>query len=335
MDVVVGRRGDPGQDGIGIVVTGLDALEVEDRQATEAGQLGGQADVDDGVHRRGDDRDGQVDPAQDLVEADVVGLDRARAGRQRDVLEAVRRPDRVDLRVEDPALGRLTRGGDHQGIDGCTQSRLRRARASASRRQPAVYQPAGRDQPVRRRPSRLELEPGRPVGVDQVGLDPPDRVAIGRPDDDLERRGGCDPAQRIVLVRQGRLAAGWDPDGKDRRGQDPFDARLVELVDLVEVEEALDRRPVEAGLLVQLAQGSADDRFAGLERARDALPQAGQDPARRAAQQEDLDRVRPRLRRAGATEDPDVDQVRPDQSRSNRSTGRTKTVAPPTSTSSG
>jgi len=109
----------------------------------------------------------------------------------------------------------------------------------------------------------------------------------------------------------------------------------VELVDLVQVEQGLNRALVVAGLLAQLAQGPLDDPFARFERARDALPQAGQDPAGRPAQEEDLDRRARGRRSAGGPEDPDVDEVGPDQSRSNRSTGRTKTVAPPTSTSSG
>ena len=135
-----------------------------------------------------------------------------------------------------------------------------------------------------------------------------------------------------MLVGQDRLAVGSDAHGKDRRGQDRVHAGLVELVDLVQVEQARDGRLVEAGFLAQLTQRTGHDSLARLERARDALPQAGQDPARRAAQQQDLELSRDR---AATAEDPDVDQVGSNQSRSNRSTGRTKTVAPPTSTSSG
>ena len=106
----------------------------------------------------------------------------------------------------------------------------------------------------------------------------------------------------------------------------------MELVDLVEVEQGLDARRTEAGLLAQLAQGSLENPLARLERARDALPEAGQDPVGSPAQEQDLGLAGGA---AGVAEDPDIDEVRPDQSRSNRSTGRTKTVAPPTSTSSG
>jgi uncharacterized membrane-anchored protein len=135
-----------------------------------------------------------------------------------------------------------------------------------------------------------------------------------------------------VLVGQDRLAARPDPDREDRRRHDRVDARLVELVDLVEIKQRLDAWPIEAGLLAELAQGPFENPLARLERARDALPEARQDPAGSPAQEEDLEPT------GGATrvaEDPDVDEVGPNQSRSNRSTGRTKTVAPPTSTSSG
>jgi len=152
-----------------------------------------------------------------------------------------------------------------------------------------------------------------------------------------------------VLVGDDRLAGGPDAHGKDGGAEDRIDAGLMELVDLVEIEQLLDGGLVEAGLLVQLAQRPGDDPLAGLERPGDALPESSQDPTRRAMQQQDLEGGREllaratsasevcgvRARLAGVPEDPDVDQVGPDQSRSNRSTGRTKTVAPPTSTSSG
>ena len=57
LDVAVGRGGDPLQDGVGVVVAGLDAFEVEDRETAETGELAGHPDIDDGVHRGGQDRD--------------------------------------------------------------------------------------------------------------------------------------------------------------------------------------------------------------------------------------------------------------------------------------
>jgi hypothetical protein len=56
-----------------------------------------------------------------------------------------------------------------------------------------------------------------------------------------------------MFVRQDRLAAGTDAHGEDRGGQDRIHAGLVELVDLVQVEQALDDRHVEAGFLSKLA----------------------------------------------------------------------------------
>src|SRR5581483_1063471 len=99
---------DTPEDVIRLVVAGLDSLEIEDRETAEPGERGGEADVDDRVHRRGEDRDRERQSAEDLIERDVGRLDRVRAGRERDVLEAVRRPDRVDLRAEGTTSG----GGD-------------------------------------------------------------------------------------------------------------------------------------------------------------------------------------------------------------------------------
>ena len=106
LDVAVGGGGDSLEDRVGVVVAGLDALEVEDREAAEAGQRAGHPGVDDGVHRGGEDRDRQVDAAEGLGEIDVGRLDGVGAGGERDVLEAVGRADRVDLRMEDAALRR-------------------------------------------------------------------------------------------------------------------------------------------------------------------------------------------------------------------------------------
>ena len=106
VDLGVGGGGDAPQDLGRVVVACLDALEVEDREATQAGQLAGHPHVDDGVHGRSQDRDGEVDATERLAEVDVGRLDRVRARRQRDVLEAVGRPDGIDLRMEDTARGR-------------------------------------------------------------------------------------------------------------------------------------------------------------------------------------------------------------------------------------
>ena len=106
VDLVVGSGGDRGEDLAGLVVAGLDALEVEDRQAAEPGQPAGERGVDDRVHRRREDRDRELDAAEDLAQLDVGRLDRVGAGRERDVLEAVGRAEVVDLRAEDAPVGR-------------------------------------------------------------------------------------------------------------------------------------------------------------------------------------------------------------------------------------
>ena len=120
LDVAVGGGRQPLEDRVGVVVAGLDALEIEDREATEAGQRTGQPGVDDRIHRGSQDRDRQVDAAEDLGEVDVGRLDGVGAGGERDVLEAVGRADRVDLRMEDAPLRgtrRLGGGGDPGSLD--------------------------------------------------------------------------------------------------------------------------------------------------------------------------------------------------------------------------
>ena len=59
LDLVVGRGRDPLEDLVRVVVAGLDALEVEDREAAEPRERAGEPGVDDGVHRRRQDRDRQ------------------------------------------------------------------------------------------------------------------------------------------------------------------------------------------------------------------------------------------------------------------------------------
>jgi hypothetical protein len=112
VDLVLRRRGDPGEDLAGFVVAGLDTLQVQDRETAKAGQLSRKTGVDDRVHGGRQDRDREGDAAQLDRQVNVRRLDRARAGRQRDVLEAVGGTDRVDLRMEDPAL----RGGAGLGL---------------------------------------------------------------------------------------------------------------------------------------------------------------------------------------------------------------------------
>ena len=120
LDLVIGRRGDAIEDRGRFVVAGLDALEVQDREATEAGQRPGHPRIDDRVHRRGQDRDRKVDAAEGLAEIDVGRLDGVGTGCERDVLEPVGRADRVNLGMEDTALrgtGQLGRGGHPGSLD--------------------------------------------------------------------------------------------------------------------------------------------------------------------------------------------------------------------------
>ncbi len=106
LDVGIRRRGDLAEQLVRVVVAGLDALEIEDRETAESPELPGEPGIDDGVHGGREDRDGEIDAGERLGQVDIGRFDRVRAGGERDVLEAVRRADRVHLRMEDAALGR-------------------------------------------------------------------------------------------------------------------------------------------------------------------------------------------------------------------------------------
>jgi hypothetical protein len=133
-------------------------------------------------------------------------------------------------------------------------------------------------------------------------------------------------------MREPDRRVGADTGGEDGLAPDRVDARLMEPVDDVGLEDVLDVRAVEAGLFPDLAQRAIDDPLVAIEPAGDALPDPGVDAAARAPDEQDL-------RPTGGIEpeQPAGDEIGSDgaQSRSYRSTGSTKTVAPPTSTSSG
>ena len=106
VDLVVRRRRDLREDRRRVVVARLDALEVQDREPTELRECPGEGRIDDRVHRRGEDRDRELEPAERLRKVDVGRLDRLGAGSQRDVLEAVGRTDGIELRAERRQLRR-------------------------------------------------------------------------------------------------------------------------------------------------------------------------------------------------------------------------------------
>src|SRR6478752_7284251 len=86
----------------------------------------------------------------------------------------------------------------------------------------------------------------------------------------------------------------------------------MELVDEVEVVQRLDVVGTEPGLLMELAEGALDDPLAGLEGARDALPESGEDPSRRAADEQDLGPLDAAGRHRDS-EHPAVDEVGPER----------------------
>ena len=81
----------------GVLVARLDALQVQHRQAAEPGQLTRRPCVDDRVHRRREDGDGEIDAGELDRRVDVRWLDRLQPGRERDIVEAVGGAERIDL----------------------------------------------------------------------------------------------------------------------------------------------------------------------------------------------------------------------------------------------
>src|SRR5215510_13655301 len=86
------RGGDAVEDLVGIVVAGEDAFQIEHGEAAEAAHLDGELGADHAVHGRGDDGDLEAVATELPGNVDLVGIDGERAGNQRDVVEAVRRP---------------------------------------------------------------------------------------------------------------------------------------------------------------------------------------------------------------------------------------------------
>ena len=80
MHLVVRGRSDRGEDSAWVVIARLNALEVQDRQTAETGELTGQPGVHDGVHCRREDRNRQRDPGERLGQVDVGWLARVNAG---------------------------------------------------------------------------------------------------------------------------------------------------------------------------------------------------------------------------------------------------------------
>ena len=117
------------------------------------------------------------------------------------------------------------------------------------------------------------------------------------------------PARAVVLVAECRLGVVAEAHGEDGSGHDPVHGRLMELIDEIEVVERLDVRGAEPGLLGNLAKGPRGDAFAVLQRTRHALPEPGQDPAWRTAQEQDLGALHA-ARGQGHPEHPAIHEIR-------------------------
>src|SRR4051812_37520227 len=86
---VLGQGGDALQLGVGVLVAGEDALEVQDGEAAELADDARGAGRHDAVHRRGEERQLEAVIPQLPGDVDVVGVTRAPGRHDRDVVESV------------------------------------------------------------------------------------------------------------------------------------------------------------------------------------------------------------------------------------------------------
>ena len=275
LDVAVGGRRDPGEDRVRIVVAGLDALEVEDRPARR----------DAPAHRpiRGSTTasiaDARIGIARSMpqnvwAEVDVGRLDRVGARGERHVLEAVGRPDRVHLRVEDAPL----RGARRLGSRGRAGSFDHGAAVC-----PRPATPVGRA-PADRRAGRRGSARTRALDPDRTGRrDPLDRRPVARPDDLLGASSRACPRGAVVLGREARLGIGIGArTAKTAAVMIAVHGRLVELVDQIEVVEAprCRRRRSRSPRRALAARPAPPARPARASRTRTATGRAGSDRER-------------------------------------------------------
>src|SRR3989304_5790326 len=160
------------------------------------------------------------------------------------------------------------------------------------------------------------MVPAAASGVTQRGYRPPARPPAARggppgarPDPQPDRLLARRPAEGIVLVREDCFGTRSHAQGVDRGLDDRIGALVVEGADLVEVVAGLDVVRPQAGLLGHLPQGRERHALAVVQAARDALPEAREDAAGGAADEQEL--------RLGAgrrhAEDPALDEVGADR----------------------
>jgi hypothetical protein len=81
--------GDLLEEGLGVLVAGPQPFEVEDGEPAEAADLDGGRRRDDAVHRRGQQRQPEVEGVELPGDVDVLGVSRPPAGDDGDVVEPV------------------------------------------------------------------------------------------------------------------------------------------------------------------------------------------------------------------------------------------------------
>src|SRR5665213_1129369 len=92
VDVLRRRLGDVVKDVAGILVARLHAVEVEHGETAEASHLLGEADIDDAVHGRRQERDRERRSVEGEAQINLVGIDGHPSGHQRHLVEAVGAP---------------------------------------------------------------------------------------------------------------------------------------------------------------------------------------------------------------------------------------------------
>ena len=108
----------------GVLVAGLQALEVEHGEAAGLREGGGEGRVDDGVHRRGEDRDREGVLAERQGGLNEIGVGGDGAGDDGDVVESPGTLETLALRCRHPRIppqsvvAQVTPSGEHSDRGG-------------------------------------------------------------------------------------------------------------------------------------------------------------------------------------------------------------------------
>ncbi len=123
IDPLARRLGDLLKHAGGVRVARLESIEVEHGHATETAHLDRKSHVHDPVHRRGENRDGELQRAQLKAAVDFLRIDRHPPGNEGDFVEAVGATGPLESAQLDSLAGL-----EGRGFQGRTHTHRRRLR---------------------------------------------------------------------------------------------------------------------------------------------------------------------------------------------------------------